>query len=78
MFEHPELLSWEACLHWQGYGVPALPKEDRDVDRSLTIGLPTACTATMKSKLSQFFKTIDLNAQGSVTYSKLMMDSAFP
>ena len=38
MFEHPELLSWEACLFWQGYRVPALPKEDRDVDRSLTIG----------------------------------------
>ena len=55
-----------------------LSKEDRDVDRSLTIGLPTACTAAMESKLSRFFETVDLNAQGSVTYSKLMMDSAFP
>ena len=32
----------------------------------------------MESKLSQFFETVDLNARGSVTYSKLMMDSAFP
>ena len=32
-------------------GVPALPKEDQDVDRGLTKGLPTTCTAALKSNL---------------------------
>ena len=44
LFEYPELVSWEAAVSWQTFGVPALPKEDQDVNRALTKGPPTACT----------------------------------